>query len=95
MTFKFVDAIINIMSYQPGGHCEVLRNLTTIRTRADLQFSKEKKEKRKRNRTRRNHQQLFVCTLGLVFGLLSSQYLFKLLLLLLFPLCEPPLDFFF
>lgn len=59
MTFEFVDAIVNMMSYQPGGHCEVLRNLTTIRTRAELQFSKEKKEKRKRNRTRRNHHQLF------------------------------------
>lgn len=53
------------------------------------------KKKRKGTELKKKRNQLFIYTLGLVFGLLSSQYLFKLLLLLLFPLCKPPLDFFF
>lgn len=63
--------------------------LIIIRARLVLQFSKEKKEQNPREITNN-----CLSTLWAGFGFFRSQYLFKLLLLL-FPLCEPPLDFFF
>lgn len=90
-----VGAVINIISCKSGKHCKVLRNLNyhNLSKSNSLNLVRRGGEK-STEPEREKPQTIFYLHSGVGFGLFSSQYLFKLFLLL-FPLCEPPLNFFF